>query len=185
MKTNKYLIISVAGEILLQGGMNGLSIDKLSRKGNIPYSEIYKYVNSDNEIIDLIADQMQIELQQIISSADLKNINPEKAIANLFKKLYELFERKSYYLFIIFITEQHEKSSEPPEVLLKIKTEAEKYLLKVIRIGKEEKIFETEIKNQMLVNKIFLSFRQLLRDKYISLRLIRDFGILKSTNDME
>lgn len=178
-------MIETAGRIILESGINALTIEELAIRMEIPYSELSIYFEKDNDILKMMLYSLDNEIQQLINAVVARLQSPEEELQNLFKNLYELFNRKSYYLSLIFSTELTEKDSEMHDNLLKIKTAAEMYLFQVITNGKKKKIYKTEINSRSLVNRILVSFRLLMNEQLVSINLVRSLKILRSKNDVD
>jgi len=66
---------------------------------------------------------------------------------------------------------------------LRIKTAAEIYLFEVINQGKQKKLFNNATRTKSIVNKILVSFRVLMNEQQISIKLVRDFEIQRGINE--
>lgn len=185
MESRKTDMIETAGRIILESGINALTIEELAIRMEIPHSELSIYFEKDNDILKIMLYSLDKEIQQLINAVVARLQSPEEELQNLFKNLYELFNRKPYYLSLIFSTELTEKDSEMHDILLKIKTAAEMYLFQVITNGKKKKIYKTEISSRSLVNRILVSFRLLMNEQLVSINLVRSLKILRSRNDVD
>lgn len=183
MESKKTEMVEAAGRIILESGINALTIDTLAFRMEILHSELSIYFEKDNDILKMMLFSLDNEIQKLINTLVPSNQSPEEELQNLFKDLYELFNRKPYYLSLIFSTELNEGDSEMHDILLRIKTAAEMYLLKVITYGKKRRIYKTKINSRSLVNRILVSFRLLMNEQLVSINLVRDLKIQRSKND--
>ena len=76
-----------------------------------------------------------------------------------------------------------EKDSDMHDILLRIKTAAEIYLFEVINQGKQKKLFNNPTTTKSIVNKILVSFRMLMNEQQISIKLVRDLEIQRGINE--
>ena len=185
MELRETNIVEAAGSIILESGINALSLEELAFRMEIPHSELSIYLEKDNDILKMMLFSLDNEIQQLINAVVARLQSPEEELQNLFKNLYELFNRKPYYLSLIFSTELTEKDSEMHDILVRIKTAAEMYLLQVITQGKKKKIYKTEINSRSLVNRILVSFRLLMNEQLVNINLVRDLKMLRSKNDAD
>lgn len=185
MELRETNIVEAAGRIILESGINALSIEELALQVDISQAELSMYFTKDNDILIMMLLSLDNEIQQLINAVVTRNQSPEEELQNLFKNMYELFDRKPYYLSLIFSIELTEKDSEMHDILLRIKTAAEMYLLQVITQGKKKKIYKTEINSRSLVNRILVSFRLLMNEQLVNINLVRDLKMLRSKNDAD
>ena len=183
MELRKKNIIEAAGRIILESGIKALSIEELALRTGNRKAELSTYFKKDNDVLIMMLISLDNEIKQLINDVVTRKQSPEEELQNLFKHLHDLFNRKPYYLSIIFSTELMEKDSDMHDILLRIKTAAEIYLFQVITLGKEKKIFITEITTRSLANNILLSFRLLMREQLVSNNLVRDVEIQRSINE--
>jgi AcrR family transcriptional regulator len=185
MEPRKTELIEAVGKIILESGINTLTIDELANKMEIPPSELSIYFEKDTDILKMMLVSLDIEIQELINTLVARNQSPEEELQNLFKDLYELFNREPYYLSLIFSTELTEMDSDLNDILLRIRTAAEMYLLQVIIRGKSEKIYKTKTNSRSLVNRILVSFRLLMNEQMVSINLVRNLKLLRSKNEKE
>ncbi len=185
MGSKKTEMVEAAGRIILESGINALTIDALAFRMEIPHSELSIYLEKDNDILKMMLLSLDNEIQQLIKAVVTSNQSPEEELQNLFKDLYELFNRKPYYLSLIFATELTEKNPELYDILLKIRTAAEMYLLQVITQGRNKKVYKTKTNPRTLANRILVSFRLLMNEQLVSINLVRNLKMLKSKNEKD
>jgi len=185
MESKKTEMVEAAGRIILESGINALTIDTLAFRMEILHSELSIYFEKDNDILKMMLFSLDNEIQKLINTLVASNQSPEEELQNLFKDLYELFNRKPYYLSLIFSTELTEMDSELYDILLRIRTAAEMYLLQVITQGKNKKIYNTKTNSRSLVNRILVSFRLLMNEQMVSINLVRNLKMLRSKNEKD
>lgn len=183
MESKKTEMVEAAGRIILESGVNALTIEELAFRMEIPHSELLIYFEKDKDILKMMLFCLDNEIQQLIHDVVSSTQLPEEELNSLFKNLYKFFDQKPYYLSIIFAAELMENDSDIQDILLKIKTAAEIYLFEVINQGKQKKLFNNPTSTMSIVNKILVSFRVLMNEQQISIKLVRDFEIQREINE--
>jgi AcrR family transcriptional regulator len=178
-------IIEAAGRIILQSGLNVLSIEQLELKMGISHKELSIYLRNDKDILIMLLISLESEIQQLIKNVATSNLSPDEELQNLFKSLNKLFDQKPFYLVLIFSRDLAEKNSEIPIILNRIIKRAENFLLHVINKGKQENVFQAGIKSRYLVNRILVSFRLLMNEQRVAEALVRDIALLKSKSNAD
>lgn len=185
MEFKKTDIIDAAGRIILQSGINALTIEELALKMGAPYDEFSMYFKKDSNILVMLLINFEGEIKTIITDVTNRKLSPEEELQCLFKKLYKLFGQKPYYLPIILSTEVTENNADLHNILERIKTAVEMHLLQVINKGKHKKLFVTETRTRLLVNRILGSFRLLMNEQRVTTDLIRKIDQLKSRRNSD
>lgn len=180
--TNKELV-TTAGEIINLAGTNALTIDNLAIRMGLDSSELSSFFKHDNDILTMMLLSLENEMQELIHHVLVQAQLPEDEISGLFKKLYELFDLKPYYLSIIFTAELMKQDSGIQDILGRIRSAAEIFLLQLVNQGKQQKTFYTGTKTSALVKKILVSFRVLMKDQWLSVKMVRDLEIQRSINE--
>jgi AcrR family transcriptional regulator len=183
MELTKKDLVKAAGAIINEAGINALTIDKLAMKMGINPTELSAFFKQDNDVLIMMLLSLDNEIQQLIHDVMTRTQLPEEELNSLFKNLYNFFERKPYYLSIIFAAELMEKDTGIQDILLRIKTAAEIYLFEVINQGKQKKLFNNANATKSIVNKILMSFRVLMNEQQISIKLVRDLEIQRGIKE--
>ena len=178
-------IIEAAGSIILQSGINVLSIEELELKMGISHKELSMYLKNDKDILIMLLINLESEIQQLIRDVSISNQSPEEELQNFFKSLNKLFERKPFYLYLIFDKHLEDKDTEIPEIINRIIKRAESFLIQVIDKGKQEHVFQAGTKSRYLVNRILVSFRLLMNEQRVAESLVRDIALLKSKSNAD
>lgn len=178
-------IIEAAGSIILQSGINVLSIEELELKMGISHKALSMYLKNDKDILIMLLINLESEIQQLIRDVSISNQSPEEELQNFFKSLNKLFERKPFYLYLIFDKHLEEKDTEIPEIIDRIIRRAERFLIQVIDKGKQEHVFQAGTKSRYLVNRILVSFRLLMNEQRVAESLVRDIALLKSKSNAD
>ncbi len=179
MKFKKTDLIEAVGGIILQSGINSLSIEEIAKRMGIPENELLFYFKSENSVLIMLFVCLEKEIQKIIHESDIQKQSPDQEIRNLFGELNNFFIEKPFYLPLIFSNDLIEKDAEIHEIIERIKTSAEMHLVKLINEGKHKKLFHTEKRTWLLVNRILGSFRLLMNEQKITSDLIREMGLIR------
>lgn len=185
MKFRKTDIIDAAGVIILQSGIDALTIEELVLKMGISHKELSMYFKYDKDILIMLLISLENEIQQLIKDLTESKQSPEVELENLFKSLNSLFEHKPFYLDLIFEKHLTEKEPENLVIINRIIKRTENFLLQVIDKGKQESIFHPGTKTRYMVNRILVSFRRLMNEQQITEALVRDIAILKSNSNSD
>lgn len=185
MNLEKEDIIEAAGRLVLQSGINELSIEELELKMGISHAELSKYLKRDKDIPIMLLVSLETKIMQLIKDVAISNLSPEDELQALFKNLNKLFEQSPFYLVLIFDKHLAERDSEILVIMRRIIKRAENFLLQVINKGKHENIFQAEVKTRYLVNRILVSFRLLMNEQRLAESLVRDITLLKSKNNAD
>ncbi len=180
MKFRKTDIINTAGVIILQSGIDALTIEELVLKMGISHKELSMYLKYDKDILIMLLISLESEIQQLIKDLTTSKQSPEEELQNLFISLNKLFERKPFYMDLIFENQLAEKEPENLVIINRIIKRVERFLLQVIDKGKKENLFHSGSKTRYMVNRILVSFRRLMNEQRITEVLVRDIALLKS-----
>lgn len=176
-------MVSAAGKIINESGINSLSIEELAGEMKIDNSLPNPYLKKDDDILMLILQSLEDEIKQLIVDTGTVYKSPEENLQLLFKNVHELLKLKPYYLFVIFCVELKEKNTVLPKALLRIKLYVKTYLLEVINHGKRETVFKTRQTSRSLVNNILGSFRSFMNEQRLIALMVKDLENLKAIKD--
>lgn len=182
MNKNKEDLIEVAGRLILQSEINSLSIEELEMRLGLTHDELSMHFNSDNDILLTLVISLETSILQLINNMANISLSPNEALQTLFKNLYRLFEQKPIFLSVIFDKHLEERNSEILLIIKRIKTNVESFLLQIINKGKNENIFQAEIKSRYLVNRILVSFRQHMNEKWVTESFLKNIELLKGNS---
>jgi len=183
MELLKIDLVEVAGKIINESGTSALTVDNLSVKMGIDPKELLVFFKQDNDILTMMLLSLENEMQQLFQFALTKKQLPEEEINCLFKMLYKLFDLKPYYLSIIFDAELMKQDTGIKNILVRIRKAAEFCLLQLVNQGKQQKTFNIGTKTSALVNKILVSFRMLMKDQWLSHKMVLDLEIQRRINE--
>lgn len=183
MEISNKIIIEKAALIIMNSGMEALSIHNLASELEVEENKLYPQFKNDDDILHLLLLEFEAEIIEFTNDIASKAVSPETELKLLFNSLYFLFLKKPFYLAIIFDKSLMEKDKNIKLEFLQIKSIAEEYLTKIIIAGKKENIFLTEEPIRVLVGRILSSFRMLMRDEQRVNEMIIELKTLKTTKD--
>ncbi|MBN2634670.1 MAG: hypothetical protein JXR61_00265 [Prolixibacteraceae bacterium] len=170
-------IVRVAERIIVQQGIEALSLNSLSNEPELKGIDIGSLLKSEEDIFLLLIADLEKDLDLLLANSTPGSISPETEFELFFKMLYDLFQQKPWYLPIIFYNNILERNKRINAAIKHIKNKATGYLTKLIDRGKKENVFATTENTQTLVKDILGSIRFLMNDLQLSRQVTRDLKI--------
>lgn len=181
MKTKKTEIIKMAAQIVVDSGLEALTIQKLATELKIDEKELYELFTNEDEILLSIFNGFENELKEFIHELSKQAEKPEKEFNTLFKSLYNLFLQKPYYLSIIFDKKVKKRDERIKMSILRMKDIIENYLTTIIDTGKKDHTFKTKTPTKLLVGKMLTEFRLLMKDEQYINEMVLELKTLKKS----
>lgn len=183
METNKSAIIDKAARIILNTGLETLTIDNLIKELNVDKNQLNNQLLKDDDIILILLLAFETDVIEFIKETETKKLNPDSELKLLFKGLYFLFLQKPYYLSLIFDKSLMSRDESIKHSVLRIRLIAEDYLTHIIDKGKKQNNFKTNESTKFLVNKILSGFRLFMKDEQRMNEMMLELKTLKTIND--
>jgi AcrR family transcriptional regulator len=183
METQKNEIIEKAAKIIMNSGVQELTIHNLADKLNVEESQLYKQLTKDDDILLMLLLGFETDINEFRSEFVQATETPEAELKILFKKLYFLFLQKPYYLDIIFDKNLEKRDESIRNSILRIRNTAENYLSSIINKGKKENTFKTKESTKILVGKILSGFRLYMKDEQRIHEMILELKTLRTLKD--
>lgn len=183
METQKNLIIEKAADIIMNSGVQELTIYNLANKLNIEENQLFKQFTNIDDVLMMLLLDFETDINNITAGFSRTTETPDTELKILFKKLYSLFLQKPYYLNIIFYKNLKERDENLTKSFIRIRNKAENYLCSVINEGKNENIFKTSVPTKILVGKILSSFRIFMKDEQRINEMILEMKALKTLKE--
>jgi len=183
MEINKFEIIEKASQIIINTGLENLTIHNLAIELKINENQLHNQFTKDDDILLMLLNFFENELKESILEFSKIGESPEKELKFLFKKLYVLFMEKPYYLSIIFDNSLKKRDENINISIFRIKDIAENYLTTLINKGKLDNVFKTKISTKLLVNKMLSEFRLLMEDEQYTNEMILELKTLRKSKD--
>lgn len=183
MEPSKTEIIDKAAEIIINSGIEELTIHKLATHPEVEKNLLYTMITKDDDILLLLLMAFESDLDEFVEGLKQNAETPETELKILFKKLYFLFLQKPHYLAIIFDKNLKNRDKSIKESLIRIKKIAENYLTGVIEKGKNEYTFNTAEPTQRLVERLLTDFRLFMGNEQRLHEMILEMKQLKQLKD--
>lgn len=183
METQKNEIIEKAAKIIMNSGVQELTIHNLANKLKVEDSQLYKQLTKDDDILLMLILGLETDINELITGFTQTAETPEAELKILFKKLYFLFLQKPYYLDIIFDKNLKERDESIRNGFLRIRNTAENYLSSILNKGKKENTFKTNTPTKVLVGKILSGFRSYMKDEQRIHEMILELKTLRTLKD--
>lgn len=174
-------ITEKAAQIIINSGVEHLTIHNLANELIIDEEELYHLFSNDDDILLIMFDSFEKELKEFICELSNHNEPPEKEFKTFFKSLYNVFLQKPYYLSIIFDKGLKKRDERIRKSIFQMKDIVENYLTKLINTGKQHHTFKTKMPTRVLVGKMLVEFRMLMRDEQYLNEMILQMETLKKT----
>ena len=184
MKTIELDIEKAAGAIIDKDGINTLTIDALALQMGIAKSELASYFKDESDLLKFLGLRLESEIQKLINGIEAENHAPEKELSDLFKGLYNFFNRKSYFLELLFDDEIHKQDNTVQSILFEIRKTVEKQLRKIIEQGKKTGAFNSLVDTKHEVKSILNSFRFFMSDIPMTHKMIRDLKKIREKGEL-
>lgn len=182
MKIKTTYIIEKSALIIMNTGIENLTIQNLAADLNIDKKELYDLFSKDEDILVKIFNSFENELKEFIQEISKHSENPAKEFNAFFKSLYNLFLKKPYYLSIIFDKRLNKRDDQIKKSILQMRDIIENYLTELIDSGKKHNSFKTKTSTTVLVNTILIEFKQLMKDEQYLNEMIHELRILRKPN---
>ncbi|MCK9206859.1 MAG: hypothetical protein M0P66_07095 [Salinivirgaceae bacterium] len=181
MEANRTIIIEKAAQIIINSGLEALTIPNLELKVRVDKNQLNNQITKDDDILLVLLVCFETELNAIVQEIANKGIVPETGLQLLFKRIYSLFQQKPYYLSIIFDKSLLKRDDTIKMSMLRTKNIAETYLTTIIDAGKIDHTFKTKVPTRLLVNKILSEFRLIMKDEQLVNEMILEFKNIKKS----
>ena len=183
METKNSTIIDKAARIIMNTGLEALTIHNLAKELKVEKIQLYNQLLKDDDIILILLLAFETDIIEFVKETESKKVNPESELKLLFKGLYFLFLQKPYYLSLIFDKSLMSRDESIKHSILRIKRIAEEYLTRIIDNGKKQNYFKTNEPTKFLVNKILSGFRLFMKDEQRLNEMMLELKTLKFIND--
>jgi hypothetical protein len=102
MEANKFIIIEKAAGIIMNTGLEALTIHNLAAELKVKDSQLYNQLTRDDDILLMLLLGFETDIIEFVKELANKGVTPESELKLLFNGLYFLFLQKPYYLSLIF-----------------------------------------------------------------------------------
>jgi len=95
---------------------------------SISKDKLLNYFKCDEDILESLAQRLKNEIQELINNLAAMNPDPEKEFSDLFKNLYNFYNRKSYFLDLMFTDIIHVTTTAFASTLIKVRNDIKNYI---------------------------------------------------------
>lgn len=183
MEPVESVIEKAAGAIIDEAGINALKVDALTLKMGIPKSELSTYFKNEEDILKFLALRLANEIQQLIDNLVAMHHGPEKELSDLFTGLDDFFNRKSYFLELMFADVIHKNDPAVQVNLFGIRKAVGNHLAQIIEQGKETGVFSSHMDTRLEVESILNRFRFFMSDIPMTHKMIRDLKMFRENRE--
>lgn len=183
MKTTNKEIVERAAEIIMDSGLETLTVSNLASGLKLHESHLYQQLTKDDDIVLILLLRFETDIHEAVKELANKVQSPETKLKLLFKRIYLLFLQKPHYLSIIFDKNLKERDESIKKSFVRIKNIAESYLTFIIDKGKNEYTFKTKVPTRILVDQMLSSFRLLMKDEQRVNEMVLELKTLRKLND--
>ncbi|MFO7829734.1 MAG: hypothetical protein R6V23_14010 [Bacteroidales bacterium] len=176
-------ITEKAAQIIMNSGVEHLTIHHLANELIIDKKELYHLFSNDDDILLMMFNGFENDLKEFIYELSNNGEAPEKEFKSFFKSLYNVFLQKPYYLSIIFDKGLKKRDERIKNSIFRMKDIVENYLTKLIDTGKKNNTFKTKLPTKVLEGKMLVEFRMLMRDEQYLNEMILQMETLKKSKD--
>jgi len=147
-------IVGAAERIIVQQGIEELNLNSLVNDPELKEMDISVVLKKEEDIYILLIDSLDKDIELLLSNSIPGSITPEIELELLFKRAFDLFQKKSWYLSVLFYNSIFEYNERIDQAIKKIKIKVVDYLSRLINRGKKENVFVTTEDTQTLVKDI-------------------------------
>lgn len=183
MEVNKKEITERSIHIIMNSGIESLTAKNLANVLRIDKNELNKVFTTNEDILLMIFKSFEDDLEEFIQEIGNQSETPAMELNTFFKRLYNVFLQKPYYLSIIFDKRLKGKNSKVRKSIIHMKNMIENYLTSLIESGKKNNTFKTKSSTNFLVNKMLTEFRLLMKDEQYMNEMILDLENLRKSKD--
>lgn len=181
METTRILIIDKAAQIIINSGLEALTIPNLEMEMGVDKDQLQNQFTKDDDILLELLVCFETELNAIVQEITNKVTLPETRLQLLFKELHSLFLLKPYYLPIIFDKALAKRDYTIQMSIRRIINIAETYLSTLIDAGKRDHTFNTRVSTKLLVNSLLFRFRMFMKDEQLVYDMILQLKNIKKS----
>jgi len=168
-----------AGAIIDEVEINALTVDTLAMQMGLSKNELLTYFKNEDDILKFLALRLKSEIQQLINNLAAMNLEPEKELSDLFTGLYDFYNRKSYFLELMFADVIHKNNSAVQAIIFGIRKAVGNYLTQILEQGKKTGVFNSHVDTRHEVESILYRFRFFMSDLPQTHKMIRNLKMLR------
>jgi hypothetical protein len=130
-----------------------------------------------------LALRLENEMPQLIHNLEALHLEPEMELSDLFLGLYNFYNRKSYFLELMFADVIHENNSAVQAIIFEIRKAVGNYLTQILEKGKKTGVFNFQVSTRHQVESILYRFRFFMSDMPMTHKMISDLKMLRENEE--
>ena len=159
IKTRQLEIITAAGEILSEKGINGLTTKNLAAKMGFAESALYRHFKNKEDIIITMLNYLAADMDMRFKNCLTDIEGAELQLKELFNNQFEFFKKNPHFLVAIFSDGLLEESKNINKAIIEIMAVKKNYLLQIIKQGQQGGDFTSNLSADELVHIMMGSLR--------------------------
>lgn len=155
MDKNSRNVTKAAARIIVQQGIEALNLNSLAKDQELKRMDISVLIKKEEDIFILLIDRLDEDIELLLCSSVNGSITPELELELLLKKAFELFQKKSWYLSVLYYNSIFEYNERIDIAFKEIQIKVADYLTKLIDKGKKENVYPPTKDTEFLMKQIF------------------------------
>lgn len=157
--SRQFEIIEVAGKILTNSGVSGLTIKNLAKEMKFSESAIYRHFTSKEEIIIAMLNYLANNIDERLTREITDDLTAEKKFTTLFQSQFNFFNQNPHFVVAVFSDGLMEESQRINETITRIMEVKMKHLMPIIKEGQEKGVLTNTITSEELMHIVMGTFR--------------------------
>lgn len=159
-------IIEVAGKILIEKGIKGLTTKTVASEMNFSESAIYRHFKSKEEILVALLSLLKQNMHKRLTLEIKSGNTASKNFKAVFTSQFNYFKKNPHFIVAVLSDGLVDESEEIKTIILQLMQNKMQLLAQILEQGKQNNEFTTEISTEDLLPIILGSFRfQMLKWK--------------------
>lgn len=155
-------IIEAAGKILTTSGVHGLTTKNLAAEMQFSESALYRHFKNKSQIIETMLAYLECNIDLRLQEVITKNNTAEENFRAIFTSQFKFFKKNPHFVVAVFSDGLMEESQEINSVIKKIMAVKYKHLMKIIKKGQHQGVFNQDIDTDQLIHLVIGTFRLLM-----------------------
>lgn len=155
-------IIELAGKLLMEKGIKGLTTKNLAQEMGFSESALYRHFNNKEDIIVLLLDYLSFNIKERLDVIQTQTISAEEKLHKIFKSQFNYFSQNPHFVIAILSEGLFDETEKINSSIMKIISHKLQLITTIIEDGKSNNEFTTAIPTQDIVHIIMGSFRMMM-----------------------
>ena len=155
-------IIELAGKLLMEKGIKGLTTKNLAQEMGFSESALYRHFNNKEDIIVLLLDYLSFNIKERLDVIQTQTISAEEKLHKIFKSQFNYFSQNPHFVIAILSEGLFDETEKINSSIMKIISHKLQIISHIIEEGKTNNEFTDTIPTQDIVHIIMGSFRMMM-----------------------